>query len=218
MLTDKAFILHKRAFKESSELIKLLTKSHGVIDVIAKGSRKPKSRLHGQLQPFMLTEVVFVGRSELKTLTHASQQGLLQNCAYKNHVSMLYLSELMTLIQVDCDVCSKLFDDYEKTVAQLPLAGSVSLLLRKFEWSLCKHLGYELNLPVESTQSDFISFDPFLGLQVNNKDKVCSTATLRSFISNEKLLSSEIKQINILMKTVVNHLVHGKTIQSRQLL
>lgn len=218
MFTDIAFVLHKRSYKESSELVKLLTKKHGIIDVITKGSRRAKSPLYGQLMPFLQTEVTFTGRSELKTLTGASQQGTLLKCAYKNHVSMLYCNELMTLIQIDNELSGELFDQYEYTVMSLQKASSVSLILRRFEWLLSGYLGYALQFPESISSDDFLSFDPYKGLLVNNKDQICSVLVLEKFTSNQTLSNQEIKQVNLLMKSVVNHLVHGKIIQSRLLL
>ncbi|MCB1583752.1 MAG: DNA repair protein RecO [Xanthomonadales bacterium] len=218
MHTDIAFVLHKRAYKESSELIKLLTKNHGIVDVIAKGSRKPKSKLNGQLQPFSPIEIVYSGRSELKTLTSAFQQGAVKACAYKNHVSMLYCSELLTLLHLDNEACHELFTAYQTAVMALQNTHAVSLILRKFEWQLTQNLGYELSIPPGVEKNDFLSFDPGHGLLLNNDNKICPVSSLKKFTSNQPMQASDIKQVNELMKSVVNHLVHGKTIQSRALL
>ncbi|MGJ8664505.1 MAG: DNA repair protein RecO, partial [Marinicella sp.] len=95
MISDQAFILHKRPYKDSSELIKLFTANHGVIDVLGKGSRRPKSKIKGQLQSFIPTQVVFSGRGSLKNLISAEQTGVLTATKYANHVSMLYCNELL---------------------------------------------------------------------------------------------------------------------------
>jgi len=218
MNSDFAFIIHKRHYKDSSELIKLLTQNHGMVDVIAKGGRQKKSKLYGQLQPFLMTEVFYSGKSSLKTLIDASQQGTVKSCAYINQVSMLYCNELMTLLQIDNDACQSIFKAYQATVHQLQLDHAVSLPLRKFEWFLSKHVGYELNLPEEAKETDFVEFDANYGIQINNQNKVCMVNSLQNFISNKNINKDEIKQINQLMKSVVNHMVHGKTINSRALL
>lgn len=218
MYADIAFILHKRAYRESSDLIKFLTMNHGIVDVIAKGSRKPKSKFSGHLQNFLSTEITFTGRSSLKTLTDASQQGSLAKCPYKSHVSMLYCSELLTLLRLENESCAEIFNAYQKTIQALQQNKSVSLPLRKFEWVLSRILGYELLPPSEATENDYLQFDPHLGLQVNNQVKICSMACLNLFLAEKAMEPTEIKQLNRLMKTVVNHLVHGKEIQSRQLL
>lgn len=216
--SDFAFILHKRAYKDSSELIKLLTQNHGIVDVIAKGSRKPKSKFQGNLQLFLNTEVFYSGQSDLKTLTDASQQEILQPCAYKNHVSMLYCNELLTLLRIEEEICKKVFSAYHKTIQQLQQQPSVSLVLRKFEWFLNRNLGYELRLPQGASATDHIEFNPTHGLQINNNSKFCQVSSLEKFMANELMTHDDIKQVNQLMKRVVNHMIHGKTIKSRSLL
>jgi len=218
MFSDQAFVIHKRAYKDSSELIKLLTLENGLVDLISKGSRNPKSKFKGHLQPFLVTEVFFSGKSNLKTLIDASQQGTAKSCAYKNHVSMLYCNELMLLIQIDSESCHQIFEAYQATIEQLHINKTVSLPLRKFEWFLSRQLGYELNVPDEAEETDFVEFDPSSGLLINNQHKTCLVSSLNKFIANKDVNSVEMKQINQLMKSVVNHLVHGKTINSRALL
>ena len=40
MISDIGYVLHKSAWKDSSELIRLFTCHHGRVDVIAKGSKR----------------------------------------------------------------------------------------------------------------------------------------------------------------------------------
>ncbi len=223
MITDHAFILHKRAYKDSSELIKLLTHHHGIIDVIAKGSQRPKSKLNGQLQPFIATELSWVGKSNLKTLINAEQNAVLQRCAYKNHVSMLYCNELLSLVKIDDHTSHLLFLVYQKAIKALQESASVRLVLRYFEWRLCCELGYELQLPDKAVDNDCIEFNPTDGLIINNTrqkfdNKPCTAESFKLFIGSKPMSFEQLNQVSNLMRVVINHLVNGKTIQSRQLL
>ena len=58
----RAIILVTRPFKESSLFCSLLTQRFGKIKVLAKGVRRPKSRLCGALEPFTLSEIIFYKR------------------------------------------------------------------------------------------------------------------------------------------------------------
>ena len=62
---ESAFVLHTRAFKETSLLLDLLTENFGRINVVAKGARKPKSPLRSVLTPAALLSVSFSGKSDL---------------------------------------------------------------------------------------------------------------------------------------------------------
>jgi DNA repair protein RecO (recombination protein O) len=219
VISDQAFILHKRVYQDSSELIKLLTYNHGIIDVIAKGSRNRKSKLNGQLQPFILSQVFFSGKSSLKNLIDSSQCEILKSCPYKNHVSMLYCNELLLLLRLEGEVVHEIFTAYKETIKSLQSHQSISLTLRRFEWLLCQKLGYELELPSSVEKSAYIEFDEVNGLQLCNSHAMpCTLADFEKFIQGKTLDSSELKGINWLMRSVINHMLHGKTIQSRQLL
>ncbi len=218
MFSDQAFVIHKRPYKDSSELIKLLTQKEGLVDLICKGSRNPKSKFKGMLQPFILSQVFYTGKSSLKTLTEVSQQAVLKSCPYKNHVSMLYCNELLLLIGLEDEVNTEIFDAYQLTVNALQNTTTVSLILRRFELFLSQKIGYELKLPDVLSDSDNIEFDPLNGLQQSKQSQLCTVKTFTRFVSDEALNKIEITQINRLMKSVVNHMVHGKTIQSRLLL
>jgi DNA repair protein RecO (recombination protein O) len=52
LVTLDAIILQAFPYSETSKILRLLTPSHGVQSVIAKGARRPKSRYGGVLEPF----------------------------------------------------------------------------------------------------------------------------------------------------------------------
>lgn len=52
LVTVDSIILQAFPYSETSKILRLLTASHGVQSVIAKGARRPKSRYGGVLEPF----------------------------------------------------------------------------------------------------------------------------------------------------------------------
>lgn len=64
-------ILQAFTYSETSKIIRLLTPSHGVQSVIAKGARRPKSRYGGVLEPFTDGRATFYLRDnrDLHTLS-----------------------------------------------------------------------------------------------------------------------------------------------------
>lgn len=218
MISDHAFVLHKRKFKDSSELIKILTKNHGLIDAIAKGSRGPKSKLKGQLQSFIEAEISYSGKSNLKTLISAEQVGIVTACSYVNHVSMLYCNELMLLLNLDEEACRLAYPYYQNTVKLLVVSKKVSVILRYFEWQLCCIQGYQMILNDDIKPSDYIEFKPDCGIEISQSRRACKAQFFVDFLAKKELSNEAIKGINQLMKHVINHMVNGKTIQSRLLL
>ena len=70
-----AFILHHRPFRDTSQILDLISRDHGKLAVVARGSRGAKSRLKGVLRPFMPLSMSWVIKSDLGTLTGAEVQG-----------------------------------------------------------------------------------------------------------------------------------------------
>jgi DNA repair protein RecO (recombination protein O) len=70
---DKAFVLHTRAYQETSLLVELLTEHAGRISVIAKGAKRLRSPLFACLHAFVPLWIDYSGRGELFTLTHAER-------------------------------------------------------------------------------------------------------------------------------------------------
>lgn len=52
LVTDDAVVLQAFAYGETSKVLRLLTRTHGVRSAIAKGARRPKSRFAALLEPF----------------------------------------------------------------------------------------------------------------------------------------------------------------------
>lgn len=218
MVTDDAFILHKINYKNSSEIVKLLTQNQGRIDAIARGSRGPKSPFKGQLQAFVETTISFQGRRDLKTLTQAEQTGHAGAPAYLNQVAMLYCNELLLLLNMDDEHCGAVYPVYRQLIHDLGRSDSVALLLRYFELKLCTLNGYALSVDHGLSDSDYLVFQPDHGLVASHSKKNCDAGTFRRFISHQPLSTEQLRGLNRLFRPIVNHLVGGRDIHSRRLL
>jgi DNA repair protein RecO (recombination protein O) len=69
----EAVVLRSIRFGEADRILHLYSARRGRIGAIAKGSRRPRSRFGGRLEPFFrLDLVLYEGRGELATVTAAS--------------------------------------------------------------------------------------------------------------------------------------------------
>ena len=69
----EAIVLRSIRFGEADRVLHLFSASRGRIGAIAKGSRRPRSRFGGRLEPFFrLDMMLHEGRGELSTVTAAS--------------------------------------------------------------------------------------------------------------------------------------------------
>ena len=69
----QAVVLRSIRYGEADRILHLYSATRGKVGAIAKGSRRPKSRFGGRLEPFFrLDLVLYEGRGELLTVTGAS--------------------------------------------------------------------------------------------------------------------------------------------------
>lgn len=71
LVTTPATVLKTYEYSETSKILRLLTRDHGLCSVIAKGARRPKSRFGGLLEPFTDGVATFYAKEgrELHTLS-----------------------------------------------------------------------------------------------------------------------------------------------------
>lgn len=69
----EAVVLRSIRYGEADRILHLYSRERGRVNAIAKGSRKPKSRFGGRLEPFFRLDLLLhEGRSELLTVTNVS--------------------------------------------------------------------------------------------------------------------------------------------------
>ena len=146
-----AFILHGRAWRETSMLLECFTRDFGRIGLVARGVRKERSRLpRALLQPLTAVSVGWSGAGELATLTAVEARAAPLPLAGETLLCGLYLNELLLRLTVRHDPHARLFDAYAQTLARLALGETPAWTLRRFERDVLDDLGYGLNLSAEA--------------------------------------------------------------------
>jgi len=153
-LLQPGFVLHQRAYRDTSLIVDLFTASHGRISVVARGVRKKKSRLAPLLQPFQPLLVSWVSRGELGTLTAAESNGVPIMLNRRLLISGFYLNELIVRLLHRYDPHAELYQVYLEVLQQLASLQQMKLqtpvdeqvVLRQFEKQLLHELGYGLVL------------------------------------------------------------------------
>lgn len=143
---ERAFILHRRAFRDSSQIIEAFTREHGRVAIVARGVRAAKSRYRGVLQPFAPLRLSWVAGRDLGTLTDAESVESPLILAGDNLLAGFYVNELLLKLTHRYDPQPPLYDLYAATIAGLAAGAPLSPALRRFESALMRMLGYGLNL------------------------------------------------------------------------
>ncbi|GAB3384988.1 DNA repair protein RecO [Azotobacter armeniacus] len=142
MISQSAFILHSRPYKESSALADFFT-PQGRLRAVLRAARGKSGSL---ARPFVPLELELRGRGELKTVARLESSGISYWLTGASLFGALYLNELLIRLLPAEDPLPSLFDHYALTLDALAGGRPLEPLLRAFEWRLLAELGYGFSL------------------------------------------------------------------------
>lgn len=144
--SQPAYVLHSRAYRESSALVDFLT-PQGRLRAVMRGARGKAGSL---ARPFIPLEAEFRGRGELKNVGRLEAAGIPNLLMGEALFSGLYLNELLIRVLPAEDPHPAIFQHYALTVLALAEGRAIEPLLRSFEWRLLDELGYGFALDLDS--------------------------------------------------------------------
>lgn len=163
-----AWVLHTRAYRDTSLLVDLFTLDFGRLRCVARGVRGARSRKKNLLQPFQPLLVSLTGRGELLTLTHAEYATGNIHLVGRSLFNALYLNELLVRLLHPFESHSLLYRAYQEALLSL-YSGEEEAALRWFEWQLLEELGYAINAGHEAhsgaevAADEYYQFNPIAG-------------------------------------------------------
>lgn len=222
-----AFILHHRPFRDTSQILDVLSREHGKLALVARGSRGAKSRLRGVLRPFMPLSMSWVQRSDLGTLTGAELHGAPMQLNGDALLSGYYVNELLLHFLHRHDPQPEIFDTYSRTIESLCATENVAPLLRQFEIELLRQLGYAVNLdheadshnPLQRESNYEFRFEQGpVKVERSDGHLVFSGAVL-SAVAEQKFDQPEVlRAANRLLREIIGFHLGGKELKSRKVL
>lgn len=161
-----AYLLSVRAYRETSALLEIFTPEHGRVGLVGRGTRGPKSKLRGLLQPFQPLLLSWSERGELGTMSAAEAGGAPVALRGEAVFSGWYLNELLLRLLQRHDPHPGLYESYDRTLRSLSTAAAPARALRVFELQLLTELGYGLHVPEDLAPERWYGYDPAAGLRV----------------------------------------------------
>lgn len=158
---EPAYVLHTYPYRETSLIVEVLSRHAGRIALIAKGAKRPRSAIRGQLLSFQPLELSWFGKSEPHTLRNVEWRGgqaMLRGLAL---LCGFYMNELLLKLLPRDDPHEALYDAYALALQQMGNGEELPPILRRFELSLLRELGYGLQLDHESGTNAIISAEKF---------------------------------------------------------
>lgn len=150
-----AYVLHARAWRETSLLLEAFTRDFGRVGLVARGVRGTRARLpRSALEPLQSLSVAWSGRGELRTLTAAEPMGNAPALRGDHLLSAMYVNELLVRLTARDDPNPGLFERYAVLLDELAEARSLAWSLRRFERDLLAALGYALQLETTADRGD----------------------------------------------------------------
>jgi DNA repair protein RecO (recombination protein O) len=139
---EPAFVLHTYPYKETSLIVEAFARHHGRVGLLARGARRARSAVRGTLLAFHPLRLSWTASAELGTLTAAEWSGGQPSLGGLALMCGFYMNELLLRLLPREDAHEALFDAYAAAVARLGAGAEPAGLLRSFELSLLRELGY----------------------------------------------------------------------------
>ena len=222
-----AYILHRRPFRDSSQILDIVTRDHGKIAVVARASRSAKSRLAGVLRPFLPLRVSWVAKSDLGTLTGAEAAGAPSGITGDALLSAFYVNELLLHFLHRYDPQPEIFALYERIVQALVNAEDVAASLRAFEIEFLSLLGYAINLehefgshaPLDADCHYQFRMEQGLVAVTRADGPLVFSAAILQGIATQRFDDAEVlRAANRLLRDIISFHLGGKELKSRKVL
>lgn len=170
--SDKAFVLHSRPFRETSQIVSFFSREHGRFSAVCRGGRGKGAR-GLVVQPFSLLQISCTGKTDLKTLT--SSEPLENRVIQGNNLYVgLYLNELLMRLVHEHEPHCELFDHYRFMTSTLMTDADIESYLRIFEFNLLHDLGYGFALDRDSRTGEAVEATGFYVLEQGEGMRVSS--------------------------------------------
>lgn len=221
------YILHHRPFRDTSQILDIVTRDHGKIAVVARGSRGVRSRLAGVLRPFLPLRVSWVSKSDLGTLTGAEAAGPPAGMVGDAMLSAYYVNELMLYFLHRYDPQPEIYVLYEEVIKTLVSTDNVAASLRSFELEFLSLLGYAVNLDHESGGHEPLQGDRHYQYRMEQglvaveraEGELVFKGSILTDIAAQRFDDPEVlRAANRLLRRIIGFHLGGKEIKSRKVL
>jgi len=144
----EAIIIKRINLGEADRILSLYTPRHGKVKAIAKGSRRPRSKLGGHVELLTHSQLLLARGRNLDIITQAQTINtfLPLKDDLKRMSCGLYLAELIDAFTEERGESPELFDLLVTTLQQLTEADNQDTVLRYFELRLLDLTGYRPQL------------------------------------------------------------------------
>ena len=214
------FMLHTRAYRETSKLCSFFSAEFGLIRAVARKS----------VPLFQHLQVSMTGKQGLKSLSKPEHLVILPALADQALYAGLYLNELLYRLLPELEPYPETFSAYAAALELLstdnPLEPTaLKRLLRQTELVLLKEHGYEISFEYNSQQDPIDSqihyhYDPQSGwipVQAYSPDHPSFAGSWILAFNPQQILDSDLSNLGRLCRICLDQLLDHKPLETRKL-
>lgn len=228
-----AYVLHRRAYRESSFLVECFSYEQGRFSLISRSSKKKQLQSRGLLQPFTLLEIQYSGQGNLKYARQLEAQSLAIPLQGESLFCGLYLNELLYYLLDDGLRQAQLFEYYQTSLLALAKASDNKpsnnkqreVILRHFEYNLLDILGYQLELHLAQNKPiaanayyHYLHGEGLVPAHASHQGSMALLGEDLLAIKERQFEQSKVlKTAKLLSRIALKPLLNGRELKSRQL-
>lgn len=218
--TTDAINLKNYPLNDNDSIVVMFSKTKGLMKAVAKGAKKPKSKLGARIQSFVANKLMLLEGKNLDTIVEAQSQ----NTFYKIRYDLDKLSYSMYIAEIVNSFCSKnfnndenyseiydlIFNSYSK-IAQANSKEEVILICLKFQIKVMNLLGWGLDFGTCSVCQQKLVDDSLFSFETGSFTCYCCTKNNYACVKiNNKIrmFLDEISKTDITKETKYDSLVN----------
>ena len=224
---DNAYILHTRAYQNTSLIVEVMAREHGRMTLVAKGAKRLKSPFQGVLQPFTPLFIAWGGRSDMKTLHTAEMISGANTFSGDLIYTGFYINELITYLLHKHEAHTALFDCYQDCLDKLQQGQDTELTLRYFELALLGELGYGVSLEHDLHTGEPVSADSLYAYNMemgvtavpgDGGSSLCVSGDTLLALAAENISTDKQKaEAKKLLRSILEYHLEGRPLKTREL-
>lgn len=225
LVSQQCWILHRRAWRETSLLIELFSQEHGRVGLVARGARSARSPWRGLGEPFVPLESEWLRRGELGTLVRMEQAGSRPALTGRALWCALYANELVLTLTGRDEPLPDLFGAYADLLGMLASDAGPNGPLRAFELALLSTLGVAPDFEYEAYSRQPIHPDlhyrlepeaGFIAADGSAPDVYAGVAIL-ALARGNGIAPEHRRQSRDLTRRLIDHQLDGRVLKTREL-
>ncbi len=195
ILSDKAICLRCWDFSETSQTVSLLTKEHGMVRGIAKGSKRDTGTFSGGFDPLTCGSIVarIKTNNDLATLTEWQLEHVWWTTRNNLDVNRgaIYMVDLVGRMLTDQDPHTNVYGILLEALNRMDSGHDIDWPLLRFQWALLVETGYKPTLETVCENETVVAFSSNTGGVVEDTGEIDRVRVRKETVNVLRMLEED---------------------------